>query len=595
MKRVIVVLACVLLLSACTNVRPTAFAEDAGLPVRGGTLKLVAASDLDHLATTSSYSSNGVWFVHTFARQLVTYPAAADFDTASKVVADLAETLPTTENGGISQDGLTYIFHLRHGVWWNTSPKREVVAGDIVRGMKFICNPVNPSGAPGYYLSTIMGMPEFCDAFARVPGVVADLRQFVETHDLPGVRVTDDYTVTIRLQAPAPDFLNLLAMPFASPIPIEYLNYLPDGPEFRQHTISNGPYQITKYTQNHEIFLERNPVWDSNTDPVRPAYVDRMSINLGIDNQLVQLQLEAGTADLSFSDRVPVSELAALLQIGDTNLTLAPPGDRYGALHYLSLNTVDPNNNGAMQKLAVRQALAYAVDKAAIVQDWGGPRVARPARQAVPNTTSGFKEGADQFVTPNDRGDPERTRQLLADAGYPNGLSLKLVYAIDSQDPMDAQAVQASFKRAGIQVELIPFTTGDFYSRLLPNPENARRGAWDIAIATWYPDWFGSNNGRSVIEPLFDGRHFGLNSMDYGGYNNPIVNTMIDRATNAPTADGSQRIWTEAVQRITEDVAIIPLIEQKNANYHSSRTKGCVISIFNLNCDLTAVWLKDGK
>ena len=98
-----------------------------------------------------------------------------------------------------------------------------------------------------------------------------------------------------------------------------------------------------------------------------------------------------------------------------------------------------------------------------------------------------------------------------------------------------------------------------------------------------------------MIEPLFDGRHFGLNSMDYGGYNNPVVNTMIDRATNAPTAADSQRIWTEAVQRITEDVAIIPLIEQKNANYHSSRTKGCVISIFNLNCDLTAVWLKDGK
>jgi peptide/nickel transport system substrate-binding protein len=131
-----------------------------------------------------------------------------------------------TQNGGISKDRLT-VFHLRHGVWWNTALKREVVAGDVVRGMKFICNPVNPSGAPGYYLSTIVGMQEFCDAFGKVPGVVADLAHFVETHDLPGVRATDDYTVTMRLQAPAPDFLNLLAMPFASPIPIEYLNYLP--------------------------------------------------------------------------------------------------------------------------------------------------------------------------------------------------------------------------------------------------------------------------------------------------------------------------------------------------------------------------------
>ena len=126
-----------LILASCANARPPALADDAGLPIRGGTLKLVGASDLDHLATTSSYSSNGVWFVHTYSRQLVTYPAASDFDIASNVVADLAETTPTTENGGITDDGRTYTFHLRHGVWWNSSPRREVVAGDVVRGMKF--------------------------------------------------------------------------------------------------------------------------------------------------------------------------------------------------------------------------------------------------------------------------------------------------------------------------------------------------------------------------------------------------------------------------------------------------------------------------
>ena len=64
-------------------------------------------------------------------------------------------------------------------------------------------------------------MPEFCDAFGKVSGVVADIREFVETHDLPGVRALDDFTVTMRLQAPAPDFLNLLAMPFASPVPVD--------------------------------------------------------------------------------------------------------------------------------------------------------------------------------------------------------------------------------------------------------------------------------------------------------------------------------------------------------------------------------------
>jgi peptide/nickel transport system substrate-binding protein len=102
---------------------------------------------------------------------------------------------------------------------------------------------------------------------------------------------------------------------------------------------------------------------------------------------------------------VPVSELAALLQIGDPNLTLAPPEHLIWRLHYPSINTVDPNNNGALQKLAVRQALAYAVDKAAIVQDWGGPVWQDRRGRQFPNTTSGFKEGADQSRSPNDRGD----------------------------------------------------------------------------------------------------------------------------------------------------------------------------------------------
>jgi ABC-type transport system substrate-binding protein len=246
------------LLSACSAARPPSYV-DAGPPVRGGTLKLAGGSDVDHLATTSAYTAHVIWLLRTFARELVTYPASPDFKTASEVVADLAETVPSRENGGISSDGLTYTFHLRHGVWWNSQPKREVTPDDIVRGIKLICNPVNPAGAPGYYESTILGMPEFCDEFAKVPGTVEDIKRFVQSRDLSGVQVGGDFTVRFTLQEPSPDFLNILAMPFAAPVPVEYLDYLPDSPEFRQHTISNGPYQIVKYTPGHEYQLDRNP------------------------------------------------------------------------------------------------------------------------------------------------------------------------------------------------------------------------------------------------------------------------------------------------------------------------------------------------
>src|SRR5262249_12471191 len=160
---------------------------------------------------------------------------------------------------------------------------------------------------------------------------------------------------------------------------------------------------------------ERNPVWDARTDPLRSAYVDRIEIRLGMDVQLIQLQIEAGLADLSFNNRPPLAELASLLEVGNTSLLLAPPGSDFGLFHYLVINMVGTNNNGALKKLELRRALELAVDKTAIVQDWGGPRVARPIRQAAISGGSGHRPGADWYVTPGDAGDPVLAHRLLAE------------------------------------------------------------------------------------------------------------------------------------------------------------------------------------
>ena len=108
-------------------------------------------------------------------------------------------------------------------------------------------------------------------------------------------------------------------------MPVEYLQYLPDSPEFHQHTISNGPYRIETY-----------------------------------------------------------------------NVILPPAGAEFADFIYLVINLVEPNNNGALRNLKVREALAWAVDKMALVQDVqdrGGPRVASPARQTVMQGVAGYQSG----------------------------------------------------------------------------------------------------------------------------------------------------------------------------------------------------------
>jgi len=590
---VLVLLLGACLAAGCSDRRVPARLDESGPPVRGGTLEIVGSSDVDHLATTSAYMISSMWLIETFARQLVAYPSASDDAVKTRPAADLALEVPTTENGGISADGLSYTFHLRRGVRWDSSPPREVTAHDVVRAFKLFCNPVIPVGAPMYYTETIAGMAAYCDGFARVPGTVVAIREFVATHGLEGVRAADDFTVVFRLRTPASDFLNLLAMPFASPVPVEYLDYLPDSPEFRQHTISNGPYRIARYVQNREIILGRNPVWDAGTDSIRPAYVDGLRVRLGMDGQLVQLQIEAGTADLSLGDTVPPAELASLLATADATAWLSPTGGAFAGFRYLVFNHVGPNNGGALKQLGVRRAIAMAVDKAALAQLAGGPLVARPLNQAVVSSGAGYRAGADRDPIPHDRGDPGAARRLLAEAGYPNGISLTLAYPILNSFPIAAQSLQASLKRAGIALRLLPSTGGDFWARLLSNPENARRGEWDLALTGWVPDWFGQNNGRSVIAPLFDGRHFGRNSQNYGGYQNSAVDEAIDRATTAPRVEVAEQAWFDAARRLMDDVALVPLIEDKQPYARSRRVRNCTWLVLGMNCDLTSVWLGD--
>jgi peptide/nickel transport system substrate-binding protein len=559
-------------------------------PVRGGTLELIGNSDVDHLSTSSAYYSVTNIVLKAFTRQLVTFSPEPTFEAQKELAPDLAKELPTRENGGISADGRTYTFNLRTDVMWDTEPARAVTAGDMVRGFKMLCNPVSPVGAPGYYRDTILGMSEWCDRFAQVAGTVPAIEEFVSGNEITGVQAPNDSTFVVQLIEPAADFLYLVLMNFCSPQPVEYLEYLPDGPEFRANTISNGPYRITSYVPAREMHLGRNPAWIPESDPLRPAYVDSMRIVMGIAAQSVQQQLEAGSADISWDQAPPTADVARLIAGADPNLVIGPEGENYIVMLYMPINVRSNNQNGAFKKLEVRQALQYAIDKVAVVQVNGGPQIAVPAPQAVVSTAAGYRPGFDPYATPESRGDSVRARQLLASAGYPNGLPIKLLYRTGGIQPLIAQTVQASLTSAGFQVEMIPSTGSDFYANYLQNPENAQRGVWDIAVAGWFPDWYG-NNGRTVIEALFDGRNIGPNSVNYGGYNNPEVNGLIDQALAAATEQESYDFWSQAATRIIEDAGMVPLVQYKQVTYHSSRVRNCIFSLLSLNCDVTQLWL----
>jgi ABC-type transport system substrate-binding protein len=577
-------------LAACGGGGDSGSGGEDGTPKKGGTLKIVGAGDVDHLDTASSYYTVSNWLGRTWTRQLVSYKASNNFEESISLTADLATEVPSEENGGISPNGKTYTFKLRDGAQFNTQPARDIVAGDVVRGLKRLCNPARPSGGIAYYQATIKGMTAYCKGYEKVDKKSAKaMADYQNKTDIAGVSAPDDKTLKIELVQPATDFLNMMAMNFASPAPKEYDEYVPDSAKFRQNTVSMGPYQITKYAAGKEIQLEHNPAWKEASDPLRKQWVEKIQIQQGQESpDAVQQQIEAGTVHLSWDHPVPVAAISRLKAKKDEGLVIHDGSNTNPMLWF---NQQSPNNDGAMAKLKVRQAINYVIDKDALVKIYGGPDLNVVLNNALPPGSLGFK-ASNTYATPGSKGDANKCKQLLGEAGYPNGFSLKLPYRTNSFHPQVAQSVSADLKKCGIKTELASTTPDDFYGKFLDDPEKAKAGQWDIAAPGWLPDWYG-NNGRSVIQPLFDGRHYAPGSPNYGKFNSDKVNKIIDKALTAKTTEEAAAAWAEADAAIVAEAPTVPFMSQKSPLYHAESVKNTLYIPQVSQYDLTQLWLDE--
>jgi peptide/nickel transport system substrate-binding protein len=553
---------------------------------RGGVLKISGSSPPDHFDTAVAYSAEARGFSRNFARTLFGNRASANFVETIPAVPDMAVELPTRGNGGVSRDGRTYTIKVRDGVEWNTTPPRKVTAADFVRGVKRQCNPAAPAGVP-YYRGLIVGMTAFCTGYAKVaPQDPAAMAAYQNTHDIPGLTAHDDRTLTVKLIRPASDFLDVMGMSFAAAAPREYDRYVPDTPEFRRHTISDGPYQLTTVSDK-QLVLSRNPVWSQATDPLRNQYVDKIEINLGQDSpDSVQQQIEQGTADLSWDNPVPTAAIQRLIQAKDPNFKIY---DNPNLSPFLVFNLQSPNNGGALGKREVRQAIAYAIDKSAIAKIYGGRTIARVVNGVIPPETVGY-EPYNPYPGKGDAGDPAMCRRMLAQAGYPHGLTLSFPYRTSGNHARTAQAIQANLQACGITARLTSDTGTGFYKKMLMSPEDAKAGRWDIAAPGWTPDWYG-NNGRSMLQPLFDGRLYGVGSPDFGGYDNPAVDTVMDKAMGARSKAEAARLWRQADHKIMQDAPIVPLVTVRLATYKSKRVRNALFMPTTQMFDLSQIWL----
>jgi peptide/nickel transport system substrate-binding protein len=577
--------------------------QDAARPRYGGTLRLVAAAGPDHLDPVPAYYTADYILERAYARQLVSYPAVVDRAAYSRgwhaditPVADAATAVPTVANGGITNAGTTYTFHIRPGVNWNTRPVRPVVAQDFLREFKAFCNPVSPVGYLPYFTVTIKGMKAYCAAearhFARIGSPAArQIAAFQNSHSISGITTPDSSTIRFHLTGPAPDFIDILALPFASARPVEYDKFLPDSFALDRHTISDGPYQITSYRPGLSIVLRRNPAWRQSSDPLRHQYVRAITMTIGITSSVTQIaDLKANVYDLMDDTQVEPSDIPGLSS--DRDFHIWPGGY---LLPYVVFNLRSPNSRHATGKLDVRRAIEYGIDKAAIERLLGGETAAPILDSVIPAGNAGHLS-ANPYPSRGGRGNSAKCRAELAKAGFRHRLKLRYLYSNDSINTEVFAEIQASLSRCGIRLIGVPGPGSSFFADLGNAPVNNLPGTWDLGQPGWIPDWYG-NNGRSIIDPLFR-THCVVNTYNYGCYNSRAVDRLIAAAESARSARAAGVFWLRAGEQIMKDAAIVPLVAEQSPIYaspevHEAGVAHGVMFLPNIGGpDITNVWIK---
>lgn len=592
-------------LAACGKSSTAAPSSSTGKPVSGGTLRIVAASGWAHLDTVAAYYTADYMLERAYARQMLAYPYAvptalgsASWNKAITPAADISTVVPTQANGGISSNGLTYTFHIKPGIMWNTSPPRQVTAADFIREFKAFYNPVQPVGAPFYYNSTIAGLQAYDNAETKYFAVkshqptATNISNFQNTHTISGISAPNSSTLQIKLMHPASDFLYMMAMPFSSARPVEYDSYVPASAQFNQHVISDGPYQITSVVPGKSLTMTRNTSWKQSTDSIRHQYVSKITVTVGVSSAQTQLaDMKANTYDLVEDTPFDPAAIPGLQASKDPKFHIWPDTNN---LPYLVFNLRSPDAKGAMKNLKVRQAIEYGVNKVAVQKAYGGPNVAKVISGVIPPGNVGYVNSA-MYPDNNGSGNVTQCKSLLKQAGYPNGVTLTGLYINDSVSTQVFQAIQASLKTCGVNLSSKPEPASSYFTDLGNAPVNNKPGQWDVGTsAGWFPDWFG-NNGRTIIPPFFQ-TNCVVNTINYGCYSSPQMDKLIKEAEAAPTTAAAGSFWHQADALAMKDAVIVPLLAQQQPWYSSARVHnaGSAAVAFQPNIgtqDITNVWL----
>jgi YVTN family beta-propeller protein len=503
---------------------------------RGGTLVIVSAQAL--VSSSPNASIDPAIYSNATNPQFtgLAYDSLVNFEQSAgaeglRLIPDLALSIPTPGDGGT-----TYTFRIRPKIRY--SDGQPLRAGDFRRAFERLFRVASP-GAPLF--EGIVG----AQACIRRPAT-CDLSRGIVTNDTTGA-------VTFRLTAPDPDFLfQLTEFAFAAPIPPG----TPDHETGQRAVPGTGPYKIASVS-DREVRFVRNPFFHEWSHAAQPeGYPDVIVWRIVPTDRAGVTAIERGQADWLFG-QIPAAQYDQLKLQDPAQLHSNPQF----AVEFVPLNThLAPFND-----LRVRQAFNYAINRAKIARQYGGPSSATPTCQLIAPGLPGYRRYCPYTLHPRADGawsapDMARARRLVALSGT---LGERIdVWGLRDQGfvPPTAESYVAGVLRAlGYHVHLHLVSSGTLTQAL------QRRIQLDVD-----GDWLAPYPYPSSYVPAFVTCGGGNSN---GWYCNPSLDREIQQAELPELADPrkASALWASIDRQLTNTAVWVPTVNLLDLEVTSRR------------------------
>uniref|UniRef100_A4XQJ6 Extracellular solute-binding protein, family 5 n=1 Tax=Ectopseudomonas mendocina (strain ymp) TaxID=399739 RepID=A4XQJ6_ECTM1 len=520
------------------------------LPLKRGGVLLAAlfAAQVQaaNLVVCSEASPEGFDIVQYTAATTADATAETLFERLVAFAPGSTDIVPAlAQSWEISDDGLGYTFTLREGVKFHANkeftPSRTFNADDVLWSFQRQLDPTHP-----WHKLSLRGFP-----YAESMG----LAQLIER-----IEKLDEHRVRFVLKHPEAPFLANLAMGFASIYSAEYAEHLlaSGKPErLNNAPIGTGPFVFERYAKDAQVRFRGNPdYWDG-----APA-IERLVLAITPEPNVRQQRLKAGDCQIALYPRpvdIPALKADPQLQVLELDSLLTA---------YIGINT----RHRPLHDVRVRQAINLAFDKAAYIRAQFGEGNATPAVAPYPATLWGHDETLQDWPH-----DPERARQLLAEAGHADGFALS-IWTRPGGGPTNpnpgigAQMLQADLAAIGIRSDIRVFEWGELIKR-------AKNGEHDLVFMGWAGD---NGDPDNFLTPNLScaAAESGENQ---AGWCDKAFDTLIAQARREPQQGKRAALYRQALAIFHEQAPWIALAHPKQFAALRKGVEGFVLSPLGSN------------